>query len=596
MTTAERFSIRRPLMVFLVAALFTAGTWRLGTADPSAANDPIESATPADKDPHDVGEIEDLSSQVLINVLKTLRTQGRLEHFLAITLTNSSSEAISGPLAVVVDSTGVEGLTLSKSDGELDPGELFVEIVPAKSELKPGQTTQPHRIDFTSLEAISQAQREQFTLSCRVLRAGKSEQEPTDDKVKESRQTRSSEPLLPGKSYSQGTLNRVMRVQEKWHPQFNKNESVYGTGTAEDDDGNLVVRVYATRSGVKNEIPKQVDGIPVHVVTGDVFRAGPAWTGVVRQNGRKVAVNQDAETSSTESTLLPIPDSQADGGPNGGTDAASDKTVEDHGNSTKLPTAVELSGQTGLPTIRFNRPVPIGVSAFNIDDPVCAAGTLGCRCVDANGTLYALSNNHVFAAENLGMIGNVIVQPGPLDVNCLSDRILDRVGTLSDFEPLVQANNLMDAAIIRIDDGAVDACTPDDGYGFPSNLTAQPFLGQNVRKHGRTTGATSGRITAINVMATVSYTTIVSDFINCIEIAHSDINNPFGGPGDSGSLIVTDPDRRPVGLLFAGTPSKTLASPIGPVLARFGVQLDDGTGLVPPARPPRIGFAIPGSN
>jgi hypothetical protein len=33
-------------------------------------------------------------------------------------------------------------------------------------------------------------------------------------------------------------------------------------------------------------------------------------------------------------------------------------------------------------------------------------------------------------------------------------------------------------------------------------------------------------------------------------------------------------DRRPVGLLFAGTGTTTLANPIGAVLERFGMRID----------------------
>jgi hypothetical protein len=62
---------------------------------------------------------------------------------------------------------------------------------------------------------------------------------------------------------------------------------------------------------------------------------------------------------------------------------------------------------------------------------------------------------------------------------------------------------------------------------------------------------------------------------------------PIGGPGDSGSLIVVDEPgtrdhRKPVGLLFAGGPrgvvDATIANPIGPVLQRFNLEVDDGSG------------------
>ena len=57
----------------------------------------------------------------------------------------------------------------------------------------------------------------------------------------------------------------------------------------------------------------------------------------------------------------------------------------------------------------------------------------------------------------------------------------------------------------------------------------------------------------------------------------------FSQGGDSGSLIVTyDPDnaneKKPVGLLFAGSSTHTIANPIDLVLDRFGVTIDDGSG------------------
>ncbi len=586
MPAVGRNAARRPVLVLLAATLISVFSGHLSPAEQTPGQAPngqvFSDAVPGTT----TDSASDLTNRIRVNVVRTLRSSSRDEHFIAITLTNFSKETVEGPVAVVVDSTGIDGLTLAKTDGQIDSGSAFVELIPAAGKLEAGQTTRPHRLDFSSSDPLTRTDRDLFGLSCRVLQVG------GDASSQQAERTQPRHDLLPGKNYSQNDLNRVMGIQEKWHPQFNAHESVYGTGTAEDAQGNLIVRVYATRSGVSAEVPRQVDGIDVEVVTGDMFRAGPAWTGVVRQNGRKVALPRE-----TVEPLTPIPDNS--GSPEAG---LQDEPVPGTGtageglDSARLPTDIPLGGQTGLPTIRFTRPVPIGVSSFNVDDPVCAAGTLGCRCVDANGTLYALSNNHVWAAENAAMVDNAIVQPGPLDVNCQSDPVADRIGTLFDFEPLNQTGNTMDAALILADDGTIDACTPDDGYGFPSNLTAQPIIGQDVRKHGRSTGATRGTISAINVMATVAYTTIVADFVNCIEIAHSDLNNPFGAPGDSGSLIVTDPDLRPVGLLFAGSASRTLANPIAPVLARFGVQIDDGSGLAPPARPPRVGYAVPGSN
>ena len=56
-------------------------------------------------------------------------------------------------------------------------------------------------------------------------------------------------------------------------------------------------------------------------------------------------------------------------------------------------------------------PVPCGVSIghYNI-----TAGTLGCL-VEASGTVCILSNNHVLADTNNGVVGDDILQPGPCD-------------------------------------------------------------------------------------------------------------------------------------------------------------------------------------
>jgi hypothetical protein len=57
----------------------------------------------------------------------------------------------------------------------------------------------------------------------------------------------------------------------------------------------------------------------------------------------------------------------------------------------------------------------------------------------------------------------------------------------------------------------------------------------------------------------------------------------FSAPGDAGSLLVTSDNARPVGMLFAGNGTLTLANPIQSVLSEFDV----------PTRPP-IGAAIVG--
>jgi hypothetical protein len=74
-----------------------------------------------------------------------------------------------------------------------------------------------------------------------------------------------------------------------------------------------------------------------------------------------------------------------------------------------------------------------------------------------------------------------------------------------------------------------------------------------------------------------------TDFYRCDEYLGQDPYPSLGAPGDSGSLIVTMADRRPVSLLFAGgsvgalNKTRTLGNQIGPVLDWFNVKIDDGT-------------------
>jgi len=245
------------------------------------------------------------------------------------------------------------------------------------------------------------------------------------------------------------------------------------------------------------------------------------------------------------------------------------------------------------PTARFDRPVPIGVSTGH---PDITAGTIGCRVKDASGNVYALSNNHVYAASNNALIGDNVLQPGAYDGGVDPG---DAIGTLFDFEPIVfhpRANNTIDAAIALSDTDSLGNATPSDGYGIPSSITAEAALGVAVQKYGRTTGPTTGEITGINATVRVRYSSGSARFVGQIIIEPGG----FSEGGDSGSLIVTDDpdnsanDKRPVGLLFAGSSTVTIANAIGLVLERFGVTIDDDdTPAPPPNDPPTVSITSP---
>jgi hypothetical protein len=248
----------------------------------------------------------------------------------------------------------------------------------------------------------------------------------------------------------------------------------------------------------------------------------------------------------------------------------------------ELPTATPTVGAAVVnPKTRFARPVPIGVSAGNLNDLVyfktfCTTGTMGARLKGANGKFFALSNNHVFAVENRGQAGDPIVQPGQADHNCQST-VADRIGNLGKFIPLkfaTTATNLVDAALATVTATTVGNTTPSNGYGKPSVTTKAAALNQRVQKYGRTTVLTHGTVTGLNATVKVGYeggkTAI---FLHQIIISNRTATS-FSGPGDSGSLIVTDDaGKNPVGLLFAGSTTVTVANPIATVLSQLGAKV-----------------------
>ncbi|MGH7767232.1 MAG: hypothetical protein ACREQP_07235 [Candidatus Binatia bacterium] len=222
---------------------------------------------------------------------------------------------------------------------------------------------------------------------------------------------------------------------------------------------------------------------------------------------------------------------------------------------------------------RFARPVPIGVSTGNEGE--CSAGTIGARAKDSSGNVYALSNNHVYAMENAAVPNSAILQPGLFDTNC-SFSSSNVLGTLSSFVPIVfstSASNTVDAAIAASDVSLLRRSTPSGGYGTPRSATVAAFIGQRVKKYGRTTFLTSGRVIGINAIVLVDYDSGPAQFVDQIVVRSS---NAFIRAGDSGSLLVTAGKNKPVGLLFAGSTNgrMAIANRIDSVLNAFGVVID----------------------
>jgi len=225
----------------------------------------------------------------------------------------------------------------------------------------------------------------------------------------------------------------------------------------------------------------------------------------------------------------------------------------------------------------------LGTSGGNINDvnrTFCCSGTLGALVQDSNSQ-YILSNNHVLAMTNKGVIGDDIIQPGLIDQNpvCYKDSN-DVVADLSDFVPISftkRTINLVDAAIAQVLDGKVDSSGSIEHIGQVSADTLAPTINMQVKKNGRTTDLTTGTVTAVDVTVRVSYNKTCGKGSQTATFTNQFIIGPagFSAGGDSGSLIVENCSDYPraVGLLFAGSNTTTIANPIDNVLSELSVSM-----------------------
>lgn len=215
-----------------------------------------------------------------------------------------------------------------------------------------------------------------------------------------------------------------------------------------------------------------------------------------------------------------------------------------------------------------------GVSGGNVLDrssSFCCSGTLGALVTDGTNR-YILSNNHVLGRSDQAVAGEDVSQPGMIDANCAITTI---VADFTAAAPLGPSN--VDAAIAQLRTGQMDSTGFIEDIGVPGSSIVVPTVGLGVAKSGRTTGFTTGTISSINTSVNVGYQKgcnqgkkFTVSYTGQIVINSS----TFSAGGDSGSLIVTNnASHNPVGLLFAGSSTTTIANPVSLVLTRLGSTL-----------------------
>jgi len=242
-------------------------------------------------------------------------------------------------------------------------------------------------------------------------------------------------------------------------------------------------------------------------------------------------------------------------------------------------------------------PIQLGTSGgwgFDLANGYCCGGTLG-SLVKIGSTQYILSNYHVFesdivsggnqkivgntlqSAPRVAATGDLIIQPGLIDVGCNSANA-QVVATLVKKSSLPNSN--VDCSIAQVVSGMV---RPDGAIleiGTLSATTVAASINQAVKKSGRTTGLTRSTISGLNASVSVQYdnecaggVAFTKTFTGQIVIANK--GSRFLAGGDSGSTMVEDVTTNPraVGLLFAGSSSSAIANPIGQVLNFLGATM-----------------------
>jgi hypothetical protein len=193
-------------------------------------------------------------------------------------------------------------------------------------------------------------------------------------------------------------------------------------------------------------------------------------------------------------------------------------------------------------------------------------GTLGAIVKDrSTGAVMALTNFHVACVDNGWATGNTMAQPGRVDGGtCPADV----------FSTLTRAvlSEHVDGAVVSVNAGKTTDCVIEEIGGVKG--TAAAAIDMAVRKRGRTTGLTNGKVTSIDASVTIPYGDGLGNHTlkNQVRIVATSGSAMFSDHGDSGSVVVSA-DNKVVALLFGGSSVATYANPITYVLNELAVDM-----------------------
>jgi len=218
------------------------------------------------------------------------------------------------------------------------------------------------------------------------------------------------------------------------------------------------------------------------------------------------------------------------------------------------------------------RPIAGGASLAHWDFPI---GTAAIGVQDMlSGWPCILSCNHVLARMNQGRIGDAALQPAPDDGGWYPG---EAQGALLRFVPV-----RFDGTPNQVD-AAIAACWPGQVsnrvHGIGAIREAAPPWelqpGDTVRKVGRSTGLTEGRVVFVDAAVKANYGPLGFDDGQASFTDQVVVDIP-AAYGDSGSLLL-DARNRAAGMLFGGTAHHTWFNPFAFIEHQLQVR------LLPPA-------------
>jgi N-acetylmuramoyl-L-alanine amidase len=243
---------------------------------------------------------------------------------------------------------------------------------------------------------------------------------------------------------------------------------------------------------------------------------------------------------------------------------------------------------------------PLAAAAGSLVSDVSRAdegwsGSLGCRVRwRQHAGVYVLSNAHVFAFTGINepAVRDPIIQPSHARGGRAPVNTIAQLSDWSRFTSGPDFPNVADAAIARLTGDDAPSALAD----LPEPIGINPHIVTGMSVHFRGAGSGSvrtGSVSKIGVCRELYYPqpgrpSAPFGFCGLVECTTG------AKDGDSGSLVM-DAENRAVGLLFAGSASVGLFTPIKTVFDLLDLELDlpGGGSVAPmPALPagPRLGF------